>query len=512
MNYSVLARKWRPKSLKEMVGQEHILTIISNSIQKNRLHHAYLFCGTRGVGKTTLARIFTKCLNCEQEPSSNPCNQCQSCLQIDAGTYPDLIEIDAASRTKVEDTRELLDNVQYAPTQGRYKVYLIDEVHMLSGHSFNALLKTLEEPPSHVKFLLATTDPQKLPITVLSRCLKLTLKMLTIPQITAHLEFILKQENIKFESAALTEIAQAAQGSMRDALSLLDQAIVYSEDTLLFDQVCQLLGTETKYLNRDLLEALIDKNEEKVFSLIEKIEEKNGDFLKVADDLLSLLHHLALYQKNKNLLSLDYANLNESLSKLSQKIHAQDIQLLYQIILMGKRDLAFAPSMRFGFDIIILRAMDFYPLLEEKIDRCKEESKINPPKEKTEKVFSPSDWPKIIAQLSLKGISLTIANQASIGKISDNRLQLILSERHQALCNEKQKIILSDALTQYIGKSVCVDFCFIETEEKQTKDITTPLENIKEEVMKKEGEDPTLTQLLNMFDADIENTTIKKGK
>jgi len=213
VNYSVLARKWRPKSFQEMVGQEHILTIIANSIQQNRLHHAYLFCGTRGVGKTTLARIFTKCLNCETGPTATPCNQCNACQQIDKGIYPDLIEIDAASRTKVEDTRELLDNVQYAPTMGKYKVYLIDEVHMLSGHSFNALLKTLEEPPEHVKFLLATTDPQKLPITVLSRCLKLSLKMLSVSQISAHLATVLTAENIAFEPTALLEIAQAAQAN-----------------------------------------------------------------------------------------------------------------------------------------------------------------------------------------------------------------------------------------------------------------------------------------------------------
>lgn len=362
MSYSVLARKWRPKSLQEMVGQEHILAIIANSIEQNRLHHAYLFCGTRGVGKTTLARIFTKCLNCETGPTATPCNQCNTCLQIDKGNYPDLIEIDAASRTKVEDTRELLDNVQYAPTSGKYKVYLIDEVHMLSGHSFNALLKTLEEPPEHVKFLLATTDPQKLPVTVLSRCLKLSLKMLTVSQITSHLETVLQQENVAFESMALLEIAHAAQGSMRDALSLLDQAIVFCDNKITLEKVSSLLGTETKHLNIALLEALIDKEDERVFSLIKTMEEKGADFLRACDDLLDLLHHIALYQKNPKLLSEDDPRLAEKIPLLSKKLTSEDTQLLYQIGLTGKRDIPFAPTLKIGFEILLLRAMDFYPL------------------------------------------------------------------------------------------------------------------------------------------------------
>lgn len=362
LNYSVLARKWRPKSLQEMVGQEHILSIIANSIQQNRLHHAYLFCGTRGVGKTTLARIFTKCLNCETGPTATPCNQCNTCLQIDKGNYPDLIEIDAASRTKVEDTRELLDNVQYAPTSGKYKVYLIDEVHMLSGHSFNALLKTLEEPPEHVKFLLATTDPQKLPITVLSRCLKLSLKMLTVSQISTHLAHVLTQENITFEPAALLEIAQAAQGSMRDGLSLLDQAIAFCDDAVTLEKVSSLLGTETKYLNISLLECVIDKEYNQAFALIQTMEEKGCDFFRATDDLLNLLHHIALYQKNSKLISADDPRLFEAIPKLSKKLTPEDVQLLYQIGLSSKRDLSFAPTLKVGFEMLILRAMDFYPL------------------------------------------------------------------------------------------------------------------------------------------------------
>lgn len=512
MNYSVLARKWRPKSLQEMVGQEHILTIIANSIQQNRLHHAYLFCGTRGVGKTTLARIFTKCLNCEAGPTATPCNQCTTCLQIDKGIYPDLIEIDAASRTKVEDTRELLDNLQYAPTSGKYKVYLIDEVHMLSGHSFNALLKTLEEPPEHVKFLLATTDPHKLPVTVLSRCLKLSLKMLTISQISTHLATVLNAEHISFEPAALLEIAQAAQGSMRDGLSLLDQAIAFCDNNITLENVSALLGTETKYLNLLLLELLIDKDNEKIFPLIQSMEEKDCDFIRATDDLLDLLHHIALYQKNPRLLSKDDPRLLEAIPRLSKKLSAEDVQLLYQIGLSGKRDLPYAPTLRVGFEMLILRALDFYPLnfSTETVRTIKPAASrsLDPTIQKS---ISPESWPTIISQLNLKGITLTLANQASIGKMLNHRLELSLSERHRSLCNEKQQQLLAEAITEYVGHPVLLSFSFISqdtpVETQELKKDTT----IKKEVTADISKDSNLQQLLEMFDADIHKTTNKKG-
>lgn len=534
VNYSVLARKWRPKSLQEMVGQEHILTIIANSIQQNRLHHAYLFCGTRGVGKTTLARIFTKCLNCETGPTATPCNQCNTCLHIDKGIYPDLIEIDAASRTKVEDTRELLDNVQYAPTSGKYKVYLIDEVHMLSGHSFNALLKTLEEPPEHVKFLLATTDPQKLPITVLSRCLKLSLKMLTIAQIKAHLAYVLTQENIAFEPAALLEIAQAAQGSMRDGLSLLDQAIVFCDDQITLEKVSGLLGTETKHLNITLLELLIDKKSDDVFPLIQTMEEKGCDFLRTTDDLLDVLHHIALYQKNPRLISTDDPRLFEAIPILSKKLTPEDVQLLYQIALSGKRDLPYAPTLKVGFEMLILRAMDFYPLgmaepkkntaggspiainkeaLSTNIEQAKPISTPPPRQNHLPKNISSETWPDIIPQLNLKGITLTLANQSSIGKMANNRLDLYLSERHRSLCSEKQQQILSEAITQYLDAPVLIDFNF---GNQETVVSTLPMMKPQPETEKEHvtldavRQDPNLTQLLEMFDADIHKTIINK--
>lgn len=459
LNYSVLARKWRPKSLQEMVGQEHILTIIANSIQQNRLHHAYLFCGTRGVGKTTLARIFTKCLNCETGPTATPCNQCNTCLQIDKGNYPDLIEIDAASRTKVEDTRELLDNVQYAPASGKYKVYLIDEVHMLSGHSFNALLKTLEEPPEHVKFLLATTDPHKLPITVLSRCLKLSLKMLTISQISGHLAYVLMQENIAFEPTALLEIAQAAQGSMRDALSLLDQAIVFCHDNVTLEKVSGLLGIETKYLNLELLEHIIDKKDDQVFSLIQTMEEKGADFIRATDDLLDLLHHIALYQKNPKLLSQDDPRLFDVIPRLSKKLTPDDAQLLYQIGLSGKRDIPFAPTLKVGFEMLILRAMDFYPLQMSDAGAGRDDRQ-SPCVRPLEATANPT---RATAGSPLKPFN-------DNGKIANHKLDLSLSERTRSLREEKQP----------------------------------QKEVIKEEPVKEVKQDANLAQLLEMFDADIQ--------
>src|SRR5690625_3590887 len=296
MSYQVLARKWRPRSFAEMVGQEHVLRALVNGLSSGRLHHAYLFTGTRGVGKTTIARIIAKCLNCEQGVSSTPGQKCSACVEINQGRFVDLIEVDAASRTKVEDTRDLLDNVQYAPTRGRYKVYLIDEIHMLSTHSFNALLKTLEEPPEHVKFLLATTDPQKIPVTILSRCLQFNLKRLSASSISAHLQKILGAEGIEWDDTALAEIARAADGSVRDSLSLLDQAISFGSGAVREADVRSMLGTiEREYLY-DILEALADENGAAVLSVVERMAERAPDFADALADLLLILHSLALLQ------------------------------------------------------------------------------------------------------------------------------------------------------------------------------------------------------------------------
>jgi DNA polymerase-3 subunit gamma/tau len=295
MSYMVLARKWRPKTFSEVVGQQHVLRALINGLDQDRLHHAFLFSGTRGVGKTTLARIFAKSLNCEQGISSTPCGECQSCREVDAGRFVDLIEVDAASRTKVDDTRELLDNVQYAPSRGRYKVYLIDEVHMLSTSSFNALLKTLEEPPPHVKFLFATTDPQKLPITILSRCLQFNLRRLELEQISAHLQFILQQEQIEFEPNSTKALARAADGSMRDALSLLDQAIAFGNGKVEDEHVSNMLGTINQDQVSDLIQALFDQDGGKLLHLSSELSSQGRDFSVVLNGLLSTFQQIATY-------------------------------------------------------------------------------------------------------------------------------------------------------------------------------------------------------------------------
>ena len=366
MSYLVLARKWRPKKFSEVVGQQHVLRALINGLDQDRLHHAFLFAGTRGVGKTTLARILAKSLNCEQGVSSTPCGECQSCQEVDAGRFVDLIEVDAASRTKVDDTRELLDNVQYAPSRGRYKVYLIDEVHMLSTSSFNALLKTLEEPPPHVKFLFATTDPQKLPVTILSRCLQFNLRRLELDQISGHLANILQQEDIKFESGALTELARSADGSMRDALSLLDQAISFGAGEVTDDHVHQMLGTINQHQLFHILTALINQDGKALLEQAQELSAQGRDFASVLNALLALLQRLATVQLVPD---LEYSSDDEQqlLTSISTQINPETVQLLYQIALHGKRDLPLAADPKSGFEMTLLRMLSFQPKKSESV-------------------------------------------------------------------------------------------------------------------------------------------------
>ncbi len=367
MSYQVLARKFRPATFKEVVGQQHVLTALSNGLANSRLHHAYLFSGTRGVGKTSIARLFAKGLNCENGPTATPCGECENCKAIDEGRFIDLIEIDAASRTKVEDTRELLDNVQYKPAQGRYKVYLIDEVHMLSRHSFNALLKTLEEPPEYVKFLLATTDPQKLPVTILSRCMQFHLKALPPEQIASHLENILTQENIAFESRAILRLADAAQGSVRDALSLTDQAIALGGgENITFETVKEMLGLLDERQPRAVLMALAEGNGEKLMAALDDIAQDGGDWQRLLDSVLALLHQVALWQAlpnaNRDVASTSYdENLQKDLAYWGEHIAPQDVQLFYQIILQGRGELTVSAHPRHAAEMILLRALAFHP-------------------------------------------------------------------------------------------------------------------------------------------------------
>lgn len=360
MSYQVLARKWRPRFFDEMVGQEHVLRALINALNEQRLHHAYLFTGTRGVGKTTIARILAKCLNCEQGISARPCGECSACREIAEGRFVDLIEVDAASRTKVEDTRELLDNVQYAPTRGRFKVYLIDEVHMLSAHSFNALLKTLEEPPAHVKFLLATTDPQKLPVTVLSRCLQFSLKNMTAERIVGYLGKVLEAEQVQYEEPALWQLGRAAQGSMRDALSLTDQAIAYGEGMVGEEQVNAMLGTMDRGRLFKLAEVLARADAAEVMAEVAASAEHAPDYDEVLQGLLTIWHRASLGQVVPD--AIDNAEGDrEAILQLSMAMQPEDLQLYYQICVSGRRDLALAPDPRQGFEMLLLRMLAFRP-------------------------------------------------------------------------------------------------------------------------------------------------------
>jgi len=360
MSYQVLARKWRPKRFREMVGQEHVLQALINALDHDRLHHAYLFTGTRGVGKTTIARILAKCLNCEAGVSSDPCGTCSSCVEIAEGRSVDLIEVDAASRTKVEDTRELLENVQYAPTRSRYKVYLIDEVHMLSGHSFNALLKTLEEPPPHVKFLLATTDPQKLPATILSRCLQFNLKNMPPQQIVSHLTHVLTEESISFEEPALWLLGRAAAGSMRDALSLTDQAISFGSGKLGETDVRSMLGTVDLNFVYQMLEQVAAGQASELLATVAQMSEHAPDFDSGLDELIALLHRLAVAQVVPEAIDNSWGDA-QRIADLAASITAEDVQLFYQMALNGKRDVALASDPRSGLEMVLLRMLAFRP-------------------------------------------------------------------------------------------------------------------------------------------------------
>lgn len=360
MSYQVLARKWRPRIFREMVGQEHVLQALINALDHNRLHHAYLFTGTRGVGKTTIARILAKCLNCETGVSSEPCGQCSACREIAEGRFVDLIEVDAASRTKVEDTRELLENVQYAPTRGRYKVYLIDEVHMLSNSSFNALLKTLEEPPPHVKFLLATTDPQKLPMTILSRCLQFNLKNMNPERIVQHLKFVLEKELVPFEESALWQLGRSADGSMRDAMSLTDQAISYGSGKITEAEVRAMLGTIDQSAVYEIANALAALDGKAMLAAVEQMSEHAPDYASALAEMLSVLHRVAIAQALPEAVDNSHGD-KERIMQLAQQLPPEDVQLFYQTALLGRRDLPLAPDPRSGFEMVLLRMLAFKP-------------------------------------------------------------------------------------------------------------------------------------------------------
>jgi DNA polymerase III subunit gamma/tau len=473
MSYQVLARKWRPRNFEQMVGQTHVLRALTNALNQGRLHHAYLFTGTRGVGKTTLGRILAKCLNCEVGVSAQPCGECSACREIDAGRFVDLIEVDAASRTKVEDTRELLDNIQYAPAYGRYKVYLVDEVHMLSGHSFNALLKTLEEPPPHVKFLLATTDPQKLPMTVLSRCLQFNLKRMSVQEISTHLSQMLMRENIPADEPALTELARAADGSMRDALSLLDQAIGFGGGEVREAAVREMLGTAPREHMHKLIWAIADGDGAAVLEAVAELAEHVTDVSGVLVEMISLLHRIALAQAVPGLAddAYPYAELAEALAR---KLSPQDVQLYYQIALIGRRDLVLAAEPRAGLEMVLLRMLSFRPQLAAAPDASTAQAIAHdavvadptPPSAAEpstttrtvdkENVLSDGtlDWPQLVRALPLKGVAFALASNCSLRTCSPDEICLTLDPRHAQIRTGNAEARLRQALCDHFGAAV----------------------------------------------------------
>ena len=472
VSYLVLARKWRPRSFSEMVGQEHVLRALVNALDSGRLHHAFLFAGTRGVGKTTLARILAKSLNCESGVSSRPCGSCAACREIDEGRFVDLIEVDAASRTKVDDTRDLLDNVQYMPARGRYKVYLVDEVHMLSGHSFNALLKTLEEPPPHVKFLFATTDPQKLPVTVLSRCLQFNLKRLTPALITARLRQVLEAEGIAYEVPAVMLVAKAADGSMRDALSLLDQLLAFGGGRVQEAEARSMLGTIDRTHVLQLLDRLACGDGSGLLGLVAAMDEFAPDYGQVIDELALLLQRVALRQLVPDApCGEEFAA--ETVADFAARMSAEDLQLYYQIAIQGGRDLALAPEPRAGFEMVLLRMLAFRPATEPAVSTrpvpavtpaaappsrgsgARETPRAVPPQ--TAQVDL-ADWPAVIVRLELQGAAKQLASNCSFVRREGATVVLRLDSRAAQLRTRLQEDRLCAALVRLLGENLRLEF------------------------------------------------------
>lgn len=480
MTYQVLARKWRPRDFSQMVGQGHVLRALVNALDSQRLHHAYLFTGTRGVGKTSIARVLAKALNCETGISSTPCGKCSACLEVDQGRFVDLIEVDAASRTKVDETRELLDNVQYAPARGRFKVYLIDEVHMFSNHSFNALLKTLEEPPPHVKFLLATTDPKRLPITILSRCLQFNLKRLGVEQIQDQLQRILVAEEINAEAGALSLIAAAADGSMRDSLSLLDQAIAFTGGALNVREVASMLGTVSTEQVMPLLNSLASSDGKGLIAKARELAEFAPDFAQILGELLSVLRRVAVYQ----VLGTEASSLDESdsIKVLAGRMSPEDCQLFYQLGLLGRRDLPLAPEPQVGFEMALLRMLAFKP--EEQLSEPAPVARAIPaaatasaaprdaplpraaedPVAIAQAVALPSaappelDWAATVARLETTGLVRELARHCALQSFNGRVVELALTPQLQNLRSDRQVKGLEQALRQVLQQEVVVRF------------------------------------------------------
>ncbi|MEX0958491.1 MAG: DNA polymerase III subunit gamma/tau [Burkholderiales bacterium] len=527
-----LARKWRPKGFAELVGQEHVVRALTNALAQNRLHHAWLLTGTRGVGKTTLARILAKALNCETGISAEPCGKCGACTEIDAGRFIDLVELDAASNTQVDNMRELLENALYAPTSGRFKVYIIDEVHMLSRNAFNAMLKTLEEPPSHVKFILATTDPQKIPVTVLSRCLQFNLKQIPPPLIREQLQKVLASEKVEFETAALALLAHAAQGSLRDALSLLDQAIAHGAGRVEENAVRDMLGAVDRGYLFDILRALSRADGAALLEQAERMAARSLSFDSALEELASLLHKLALAQTLPGSVGEDEAD-RERLLELAKAFSPEDVQLMYQIALHGRRDLGLAPEEFAGFSMTLLRMLAFVPVSGEDarpatpakaaapkaVARAAPGGSTSPapvaavaPVASTAPVAgagSIADWRELIAQLKLGGMARMLAEHCELLSFDENRLELAVPEAHRHLVEKAYTDKLRAALEERLDMKLRVRITVggsgntpvaIEDREKQ--------ESLERAVAAIDA-DPFVRDLVENFDARVDDSSIK---
>ncbi|MGD9600985.1 MAG: DNA polymerase III subunit gamma/tau [Gammaproteobacteria bacterium] len=546
MTYQVLARKWRPRDFSQMVGQGHVLRALVNALDSQRLHHAYLFTGTRGVGKTSIARVLAKALNCEQGVSSTPCGKCSACVEVDEGRFVDLIEVDAASRTKVDETRELLENVQYAPARGRFKVYLIDEVHMFSNHSFNALLKTLEEPPPHVKFLLATTDPKRLPITILSRCLQFNLKRLGAGQIHEQLERILAAEGIDAESGALALIAAAADGSMRDSLSLLDQAIAFTGGRLEVREVATMLGTVGTEQVIPLVTALAAGDARALIGKAREIAEFAPDFAQVLGEMLSLLRRIAVVQT----LGAEAADVEENneVHALAGSLSPEDCQLFYQLGLLGRRDLPLAPEPQVGFEMALLRMLAFRP--EETVsttpapaaapprsaaasgaprapvrDTAAGIERARPDVARAAPAASPTqapagpvagtsnvlDWAVTVEQLETTGLVRELARHCALQSYDGRVVELALTPQSESLRTERQVRALEQALRQALQREVIVRFVSGPRDGATPARLRTEAEAARQAAAQRHiEEDPNVQTLQRQFGATIEQVAAKE--
>jgi DNA polymerase-3 subunit gamma/tau len=527
MSYLVLARKWRPKDFSETVGQEHVLQALINALESGRLHHAYLFTGTRGVGKTTIARILAKALNCETGVTAEPCGKCSACREIDEGRFIDLIEVDAASKTKVDDTRDLLDNVQYAAARGRYKVYLIDEVHMLSKSSFNALLKTLEEPPEHVKFLLATTDPQKLPVTVLSRCLQFNLKRMTPRLISDRLAYICGEEKIEFEPAALAMIARAADGSMRDALSLLDQAIAYCGGKIEEGPTATMLGTIDRDHVMRLMKLLAAGDAKGIIEAIREIDEQFPDYSRLLDDIARDLQRVAVFQVVGTCDSEDDLSEKE-IAELAEAMPIADVQLFYQVAIMGRRDLHLAPDPRSGAEMTLMRMLAFKPAAAETtgsaggggvvtdtaakpavaIPKVVQAKTTQPAAES--QAWSDPDWSQLVVGLGLSGAVRLLASNCAYLRREENTVFLGLDPRSESMLTKQRKDTIAECLSEHFGEKLLVDITIAsEVAETPVQQESRMADEQLEEARKNLEADPNVQAMKNMFGAELKTDTIE---